>query len=145
MNALRDKAIDYLSRREHSRLELKRKLTQKEFDPTEIETVLTQLIEKNLQSDERFAQSYVRYRQQAGFGPKRIAMELQERGVSDALISKHIDEQSEEWIELLRIAWQKKYSASERTTKDLHKKHQQFRFLLHRGYTLETIRKFVHA
>ena len=58
----REVAIQMLSRREYSRAELARKLQQKSFQPDEIDACLDRLEEQNLQSDERFAESFKRSR-----------------------------------------------------------------------------------
>lgn len=138
---IRDKAIDYLSKREHSRLELKRKLLQKSFSSAEIDTVLDQLKANNLQSDERFAESYIRYRKQAGFGPLRIIAELQERGVAEYIISKMIDKNDDEWKKHMIVVCEKKFSITEDKA---HKNDiKKFRFLSTRGFSAEMINQFL--
>lgn len=132
---LREKALDYLSRREHSRLELKRKLLTKDFSESDINTVLQQLSAENLQSDERFAESYVRSRKLAGFGPKRIEIELRERGIEAELIIECIDSRSSDWYDQMIAVWQRKFAGSAKNQQ------QQFRFLFYRGYTSEAILK----
>ncbi|MCX7121152.1 MAG: regulatory protein RecX [Gammaproteobacteria bacterium] len=132
-----EKAIDYLSRREHSRLELKRKLRAKDFPEAEINNTLDQLIAKKFQSDERFTEAYVRYRKQAGFGPMKIAAELNERGVSDAIISAIINLNADEWRAKMISIWQKKFTNS---SKD---KSAQCRFLFSRGFPSEMINRFL--
>jgi len=136
MHTLRDKALNYLARREHSRLELKQKLLAKNFSLSEIEALLDELIANHSQSDERFAHAYVRYRKQAGFGPKRIELELRERGVVDAIIANAVDIQSPEWQTQITAIWQRKFT---HPPKNQSEKAQQFRFLSYRGYNSETI------
>jgi regulatory protein len=133
MTTLREKAIDYLSRREHSRLELKQKLQRKAFLDSDIEAELDFLASKNLQDDARFAQAYVRLRKNAGFGPKRIKMELLERGIDRSLIDEVVDVRSSEWDAMMRSVWRRKFPSASKNQA------QQFRFLLHRGYTSEAI------
>ncbi|OGT49155.1 MAG: hypothetical protein A3E82_09405 [Gammaproteobacteria bacterium RIFCSPHIGHO2_12_FULL_38_11] len=129
-----DKAIDLLSRREHSRLELKQKLMQRNFSEEEINVTLDQLIKNNFQSDERFSESYVRHRKQSGFGPLKITAELIERGITNALISVVIDLNADEWREQMITLWKRKFSDASRD------KPKQFRFLLSRGFSAEMIR-----
>ena len=61
-------ALRLLAIREHSRLELKNKLRKRDYTEEEIQSVLCELQEKNLQSNERFAEAYIHSRQQKGFG-----------------------------------------------------------------------------
>ncbi|HLB56868.1 MAG TPA: regulatory protein RecX [Coxiellaceae bacterium] len=140
--SVRKKAIDYLSRREHSRFELKQKLLVKNFPEKEIETELNFLSEKDLQSDSRFAHAYVRSRKQAGFGPIRIAAELRERGVNEKLIAEAVDAHSADWQTQLLTVWKHKFA---NPPKNQTEKAEQFRFLSYRGYSFEIINMLFHA
>jgi SOS response regulatory protein OraA/RecX len=66
---LRRAAMDCLARREHSFYELQQKLTKKfpDTDPELLHTIADKLRVEGLQSDARFAESYVRYRKSRGF------------------------------------------------------------------------------
>src|SRR5690606_7790419 len=57
---LKARAIAYLSRREHSRLELQRKLAAYSDDAAQIEAVLDELKAQHWQSDERYAEANAR-------------------------------------------------------------------------------------
>ena len=54
--------MDFLARREHSRLELYQKLKQRQFEPDVINSELSKLLDEGLQSDERFAEAFLRSR-----------------------------------------------------------------------------------
>ena len=54
-----EKALDLLTRRNHSLRELKLKLLKKDFSGNAIDTVLGRLVEKNLQSDASFAEQWI--------------------------------------------------------------------------------------
>ncbi|OZA42250.1 MAG: recombination regulator RecX, partial [Hydrogenophilales bacterium 17-61-76] len=56
---LRERALGLLARREHSRVELTRKLEQAGFDAADIRTLLDGFEAKKWLSDQRFAESYV--------------------------------------------------------------------------------------
>ena len=62
--------MDFLARREHSFFELSQKLIKKFPDtaPEQLTAIIKTLQDENLQSDDRFAESYVRYRRSRGFG-----------------------------------------------------------------------------
>ena len=60
--SLKMRAVGYLSRREHARAELARKLAPHAEDPAEIEAVLDALEKEGWLSTERFAQSLVHRR-----------------------------------------------------------------------------------
>ena len=80
-----NKSLDLLSRREHSRKELKDKLLLR-FDSNElIQTTLDKLESNNLINELRFAEAYVRNRKRKGFGPKKILYELSTKGVKESV------------------------------------------------------------
>ena len=57
--SLKSRALEYLSRREMSKLELKRKLAPYAEDEAEIDAVLAEFADLNWQSDERFTESFM--------------------------------------------------------------------------------------
>src|SRR3546814_2337183 len=58
-SSLKARAVGFLSRREHSRLELERKLAPYAADAAELERVLDQLEREQWLSNQRFAQALV--------------------------------------------------------------------------------------
>ena len=86
-----NKALDLVSRREHSRFELMQKLN-KRFPETMpiIEEALDKLVVNNILDDERFVEMYLNARARKGFGPKKIEMELYSKKVDSMLISNAI-------------------------------------------------------
>jgi regulatory protein len=58
---------------------------------------LDALARERLQSDERFAEAYVRSRSERGFGPVRIRAELRERGVESGLIETALEAAEMDW------------------------------------------------
>ena len=86
-----NKALDLLSRREHSRKELFLKLTKRFESKEDINLTLDSLEGKNLLSDSRFAEEYVQARRKKGFGQIKISAELEKRGVNELLISNEIN------------------------------------------------------
>lgn len=138
-SSIRNSALDILSRREHTRLELTRKLKAKEFSTNDIEELLTILEKEGLQSDDRFVESYVHSRCRRGFGPIRIKHELQQRGVSSDLINMHVDLNDKIWLQNSFREYEKKFGAS--GAKTIQDKAKCMRFLQSRGFTNDIIRK----
>jgi len=78
-------ALDLLSRRDHFRRELEDKLRQRDLPDDEIATALARCEELGLIDDERVATRFVEVRAASrGWGPRRLAAELQKRGMSHA-------------------------------------------------------------
>ena len=63
-----NKALDIISRREHSEKEIKNKLLNKFDTPELIDEVILKLIENNLINNVRYAEMYVHVRKRKGFG-----------------------------------------------------------------------------
>ena len=76
-----NKALDIISRREHSQKELTEKLLNKFSEEEIVNSVINNLVEKNLLNDTRYSEAYVVSRKRKGFGPKKIMYELIARGV----------------------------------------------------------------
>ena len=127
-----------LTRREHSRLELFRKLKAKRFPQDEIETLLDRLEQEGLQSDARFAESYVYSRAQRGFGPLRITFELKGRGVSGRLIETYVDYEDQAWFEIACREYRKKFN-SHMPVLTRKEQARRTRFLQARGFTSDII------
>jgi regulatory protein len=139
LNKLKQKAMDLLARREHSRYELSQKLRDRDFAPDDIQAVLDQLEQSNLLSDARFAESYIMMRSQRGYGQLRIKQELVERGVSENIIEAMLHEGAWEWASLLTRVHQKKFK---HPPDDVEERNKQSQFLYYRGFTPDQIKHF---
>lgn len=129
--------MDLLSRREHCYQELQQKLRKREYDHDEIDAVLQALIDDNLLNNARYTEAYVRHRGQKGYGPLRIAMELQERGIDSALIAEFVNNDSPHWNTIIEQVKQKKFADA--VIEDFEDKAKQMRFLQYRGFTTQQI------
>ncbi len=109
LSLIYNKALDILSRREHSAHELKLKL-QKKFDAiSEIEKVIVRLENNNLLNDFRFAETYARIRKRKGFGPNKVYYELANKGIKES-ISNEIISAEDGWTDAALKAFKKKYN-----------------------------------
>jgi regulatory protein len=133
----RKKAMDFLARREYGQTELIRKLADKGFDRDVAGQAVVQLQEEGLQSDQRFAESFVQSRINQGKGPVRIRMDLGQRGISDSTIEIALEEADPDWRALAREQRHKKFGAA--TPSDFKEKARQMRFLQYRGFEQDHI------
>lgn len=134
--------MDFLARREHSFYELIQKLTKKfpETDSGLLKEVIETLRAENLQSDDRFAESYVRYRKSKGFGYRHIRADLSSRKVSGSIIHLYLLE-DDDWGSMVGELIEKKL-AGKRKIEYGGKDHRRLMtFLSGRGFTGEQIRK----
>ena len=100
--------MDYLARREHAFYELVGKLSRRfikydspqEFIDALIVEQVKILAEDNLQSDERYIESFINGRRSQGKGPLRIRKELEHKGLSADLITDFLVEDDPQWQSL---------------------------------------------
>ena len=130
-------AVRLLSRREHSALEIRDKLLKRDFEEEEIAQTISELQQGGWLSDERFTEAYIRMRQQKGFGPIRIAIELNERGVKESIVDSFLQADDESWRLTLEQQYAKKYKHKE--IEDYNDKAKRIRFLQYRGFPLDMI------
>lgn len=130
-------AVNALARREHSALEIRKKLQLKGCNESLVTATVTRLLADGLISDARFAEGLVRYRRNRGIGPIRIAMELREKGVDEAITEQWLDYKHPAWFEAIIHVKEKKFGASYPDSYDEHAR--QARFLQYRGFTFEHI------
>ena len=130
-NKMRAFAYRLLGRREYSVFELDRRIRQKWPEADGVGDLLDALVEENLLSDERFTESFVRFRFQRYQGPLKIKAALRTKGVSDHLISRELEARSEEWTGLA-CQWLERQNIG---VIDFDAKKKYYRRLKSRGFT----------
>jgi regulatory protein len=142
--SLRQRALDYLAKREYSVAELAQKLNtvarQYELDAEEIPAIVADFQKRNWVSDTRFTEQILHARK-SKFGVARIAHELREKGVSDDLISEAVQNVKEDELANAKTVWRKKYDAAPASREEWAK---QARFLQSRGFGFEIIKKVIN-
>jgi len=133
----RNTAMDLLSRREHSRVELVSKLKQRQFSEQEISQALDRLQQEGLQSDQRFAENFMYYRAKKGCGPVRIRLELIQKGIHEDDIDVLLSDLEHSWDEAMQQQREKKFGPD--IPVDYKEKMKQARFLQNRGFSPESV------
>lgn len=137
--SLKMRAVGYLSRREHAREELARKLSAYAEDAAEVEAVLDALEKEGWLSTERFAQSLV-HRRASRQGAARIVQELRQHGVDANQVAELRDQlRATEYDRALEV-WKKRFDAK---PADRAAYAKQARFLASRGFAHDVIRRIV--
>jgi len=127
-----------LSDREYARHELCHKLIQRGFDRERVDVLLDELQADGLQSDERFAEIYIRSYAHRGQGPLKIQQALRDKGVSDTIIEICFEAGNYDWFALARELRARKFG--ETVPKDFAARAKQSRFLQYRGFSWEQIK-----
>ena len=140
--SLKGRALKYLAAREHSRLELTRKLAPHAESPEQVQQVLDELEAKDLLSAERFAESVV-HRKASRLGVRRLKAELQQHalpaGVAEQALSALADSAGSE-LQRAHALWQRRFGQLAADPKELARQH---RFLTARGFSGEVVRQVI--
>jgi regulatory protein len=125
-------AMNLLARREHSLHELRQKLRRRFPDESVLALELARLQDENLQSDQRYAESYLRQRSARGYGPQRVRREMRDKGLPDEQIADAFAATEVDWCELAAQVMRKKFGAAPAT--ELKEKARRLRFMQYRGF-----------
>jgi regulatory protein len=136
---LKGRALRLLSTREHSRVELERKLSAHAESPEQLAKVLDELQAKGFISEQRVIDS-VLHRRSPKLGASRIRQELQAKGLDPQAVQAAVASLQGDEAERALAVWRRKFGqlpagASESA--------RQMRFLATRGFSTDIIRRIV--
>ncbi len=145
-----DRAMRILSQRDHSRDELKRKLQlnnqraawlqQQESQPIPealLEKVLDWCQENGWLNDQRFTERFIQSRARKGYGPKRVRMELQQKGIDRDEINQALFDSEVDWSQCAAEVAKRKFG--EPLPQSWAEKSKVQRFLMSKGFMMEDI------
>lgn len=134
--SLKGRALRLLSTREHSRVELERKLASHAPDAQTLSDTLDELVAKGFLRDERVVESVVHQRG-ARYGTQRVLQELRRKGLPNELIEQTQENLMRTELQRAWEVWLRKYGSFPMDTAE---KLRQMRFLAARGFSQESIR-----
>jgi regulatory protein len=134
--SLKARALRYLSTREHSRLELGRKLARYAEEGDDVEALLDFLEKNNWLSQERFAESLI-HRKAGRYGNGRVLAELQNHGIDGEAMAEIKAELADSETARAREVWRRKFG---KVAEDAAERSKQMRFLLQRGFSQRAAR-----
>ena len=139
--SLKARAIGFLSRREHSRLELQRKLAPHADpdNPDAVGQVLDELEKGGWLSNQRFAQSLA-HRRAPRKAAALVVQELRQHGLSNTEIEPIQQALKDTELTRARDIWQRKFGQPPTTPKD---RARQIRFLASRGFSPGILRQIL--
>lgn len=129
----------FLARREHTRVELRRKLASRAQDGEDVEALLDELTQKGWLSDARFAEQAARAKSPR-YGPIKLAHYLKSRGVGEEAIAAGIQRAGADGRASLEAVWRTRFGAP---PADERERMRQVRFLQGRGFAVNDIFKFL--
>jgi regulatory protein len=134
-SSLRVRALRLLARREHSRLELERKLATHAESPEELAKLLDDLAQRGWLSEQRVIEQVIQARRHR-LGSLRIRQVLIDKGIDGELVAEVIVQLQEGEIEAATALWHRKFDNPPR---NMSERARQIRFMQNRGFTLEVI------
>lgn len=137
--SLKGRALRFLSRREHSRLELQRKLAPHAESPEALDKVLDELEAARLLSNQRFAESLV-YRKAERFGSAVIRHELRSHALEPALVERQVASLEQTEQARARALWERRFGEPPDSPQA---RARQIRFLMARGFRGDVVRRVV--
>jgi regulatory protein len=145
---IKQSALNYLSRRSHSKKEIKTKLNQKKFNPKFIEQTLNYLENNGFLNDNSFARLFAEEKVKTKkWGKNKIKSELIKKGISSEIITDVIDKNFDNEVEIERgieLA-QKKFNKLLNHEEDQKKiRSSIYSFLISRGYDYDSCRQIFY-
>lgn len=137
-HTIMQKALDLLARREHSQKELIHKLKTRYQNRELISTVVQELHQKGIQSEERYAKTLISTRiAQTEYGPYYLLQEALSKGISKDVAQQWLHEFSSDelWLEKARKVLQR----SQYEKKDQKQKQKIWQKLYRKGFSSELI------
>ncbi|PIJ72598.1 recombination regulator RecX [Erwinia sp. OLTSP20] len=142
-----------LAMRDHSEAELRRKMVMagqrtqfngrqdSEQGPTdeEIEQVIAWCHQHDFLNDRRFAERFVTSRSHKGYGPQRIRVELQQKGIDRQLIDEMLAACGIDWISLAAELAGRRFGQP--LPQAWKEKARVQRYLLTRGFLMDDIQE----
>ena len=131
------RALGLLTRREHSRVELTRKLTSRGVEREDAQAVVDNLAKAGWQDDMRFAELLVRSRANTGFGPVRIRAELATHALSAEIIATAMEGFEHDWSGNASDLLRRRHPAA--LSGDRVAQRKAADFLLRRGFGMDQV------
>lgn len=132
------RALSLLTRREHSRFELARKLAARGVETVDAEAALDKLGDAGWQDDARFAELLVRSRAASGYGPVRIRAELGTHRLGHELVSAAMEAFDGDWLEIARDLVRRRFG--EGVADDPVRRRKAAELLYRRGFSGDQVR-----
>jgi regulatory protein len=134
--------LGLLTRREHSRRELERKLAARGISCEETTAAVARMAAEGWQDDGRFAEYLARSRAANGQGPVRIRAELMSHGLGEDAVARAFQALSEagedDWLEKARALAGRRYGSD--CADDPAVRRKAADFLIRRGFDAATAR-----
>ena len=139
--SLKGRALKLLSMREHSRVELRRKLAPHAESVEQLESVLDEMAARRFLCLERFADSVV-HRKASRFGAARIKAELAQHQLPSHVAEAVVRSLRDTELERAHSLWARRFGEVAATPQE---RARQARFLMARGFAGDVVRRVIRG
>ena len=129
--SLKGRALKLLSQREHSRLELQRKLAAYVEEGDDLPAILDELEKRGFISEQRVVASVI-HSKASRFGTARLVQELRSKGLDDDAVRDASEQLRDTELQRATDLWRKRFGTP---PADLKEKAKQLRFMAARGFS----------
>lgn len=129
--SLKGRALKLLAQREHSRLELQRKLAAHVQEGEDLPAILDELEKRGFISEQRVVASVIHCKA-SRFGTARLVQELRSKGLDDAAVREAGEQLRDTELQRATDLWRKRFGTP---PADLKEKAKQLRFMASRGFS----------
>ncbi|QXZ08714.1 recombination regulator RecX [Comamonas sp. Y33R10-2] len=129
--SIKGRALKLLSQREHSRLELLRKLAPYVEEGDDLPATLDELEKRGFISEQRVMESVI-HSKASRFGTARLLHELRSKGLDDEVVRNAGEQLRDTELERARELWRKRFGTP---PADIKEKAKQMRFMASRGFS----------
>lgn len=136
-------AVWLLARQDYSAASLRRKLSSRGYDDTEVDDAMAFVIDNKYQNDERFAEQRSRGSEHRA-GNLRIEMTLRQKGIAAGLAKSQVQQLSPEEERVVHAAAKFRDQVS-RSGMTQELKMKIYRFLAYRGFGAKAIRAGIES
>ncbi len=136
-------ALRLLTRRDHSRSELTRKLIDRGFSQDQIKSAISECLRLNYLDDERYAIAYANQLQHKGYGRRRIQQMLMAKGLTFQVIAACLEACCPDTVQIrgCRQTMMKKLKSGQPMEDSVEARARLYRFLFSRGFSPAIIRQ----
>lgn len=137
---IKQKLVNYCVYQDRCHYEVEQKMKEFLLIPEATDDIFLYLIKENYLNEERFTRSYIRGKFYIKhWGRNKIKMNLKQKGITEKLISKCMDEIDEQdYLDSVNKIYQDYYS-KQKGLRDYQKKSKTIKHLMSKGYEYEII------
>lgn len=140
-------AFRYLSYRERTTAEIRRRLSRDDYPPNVIKDVIHSLEQSGYLDDRAFAVKYAEGRfKSKGYGPMRIRSDLRRKGVKRGAVERAVEKvysEQDDVLERAREMGKKRWNRLANEPDELKRKKKVYDYLARRGFSFDMVRRIV--